>query len=139
MKHSVYFEGKVQSLGVNTTNGFATVGVIEPGMYTFSTSSEEHIVLIEGTLRVRLPGQDWKVFSKGQEIVVQPNVSFDIEARLERIMETRVGEESVEILTTDEKLAQRIGREIRKAYQGTVSYKWSEDANLVRVNWARYI
>lgn len=56
---------------------------------------------------------------------------------LERIMGIRDGEESVEILTTDEKLAQRIGREIRKAYQGTVSYKWSEDANLARVNWTR--
>jgi len=52
-------------------------------------------------------------------------------------METREGDKSVEILTTDEKLAQRIGREIRKAYQGTVSYKWSEDANFVRVNWSR--
>ena len=81
MKHSVYFDGKVQSLGVNTTNGFATVGVIEPGTYTFSTSSEEHIVLIEGTLRVRLPDEDWKVFSKGQEIAVRPKVSFDIQAQ----------------------------------------------------------
>lgn len=56
---------------------------------------------------------------------------------LERIMTIREGDERVEILTTDEKLAQRIGREIRKAYQGTVSFKWSEDANLVRVNWSR--
>jgi NMD protein affecting ribosome stability and mRNA decay len=58
---------------------------------------------------------------------------------LERIMGIREEDGSVEILTTDEKLAQRIGREIRKAYHGTVSYKWSEDANLVRVNWAREI
>ncbi|MGZ8463838.1 MAG: BCAM0308 family protein [Candidatus Deferrimicrobiaceae bacterium] len=58
---------------------------------------------------------------------------------LERIMEIRDGDEGVEILTTDEKLAQRIGREIRKAYDGTVSYKWSEDANLVRVDWSRDI
>ena len=56
---------------------------------------------------------------------------------LERIMSIREGDGSVEILTTDEKLAQRVGREIRKAYQGTVSFKWSEDANLVRVNWSR--
>jgi NMD protein affecting ribosome stability and mRNA decay len=56
---------------------------------------------------------------------------------LERIMDIRDGSESVEILTTDEKLAQRIGREIRKAYHGTASYKWSEDANLLRVNWSR--
>jgi hypothetical protein len=56
---------------------------------------------------------------------------------LERIMGIRDENESVEILTTDEKLAQRIGREIRKAYHGTVSYRWSEDANLLRVNWSR--
>ena len=56
---------------------------------------------------------------------------------LERIMDIREGDESVEILTTDEKLGQRIGREIRKAYQGSVSYKWLEDANLLRVGWSR--
>lgn len=56
---------------------------------------------------------------------------------LERIMAVRDEDGSVEVLTTDEKLAQRIGREVRKAYQGTVSYKWSEDANLVRVDWSR--
>ena len=80
MKHSVYFDGKVQSLGVNTPDGFATVGVIEPGKYTFSTSSEERIVITEGTLRVRLPGEEWKVVSRGKEVTVRPNVSFDIEA-----------------------------------------------------------
>jgi len=56
---------------------------------------------------------------------------------LERIMGLREADDGVEILTTDEKLAQRIGREIRKACHGTVAYKWSEDANLLRVTWAR--
>jgi uncharacterized protein YaiE (UPF0345 family) len=39
IKHSTYFDGKVQSLGINTEQGYATVGVIEPGKYTFSTTS----------------------------------------------------------------------------------------------------
>jgi NMD protein affecting ribosome stability and mRNA decay len=56
---------------------------------------------------------------------------------LERIMAIRERDGSVEVLTTDEKLAQRIGREIRKAYHGTASYKWSEDASLLRVDWSR--
>jgi NMD protein affecting ribosome stability and mRNA decay len=56
---------------------------------------------------------------------------------LERIMELREGADGMEILTTDEKLAQRIGREIRKAFRGTLAYKWSEDASLLRVTWAR--
>jgi uncharacterized protein YaiE (UPF0345 family) len=81
MKHSVYFEGKVQSLEVRAAGGRATVGVIEPGRYNFSTSSEEHIVLVEGSMKVRLPGKDWREISKGgPELVVPKDASFDIEA-----------------------------------------------------------
>ncbi len=80
MKHSTYFDGKVQSLEVHTPAGRATVGVIEPGQYRFSTASEEHIVLIEGTMRVKLPGDDWQIVQKGREFVVQRDVSFDIDA-----------------------------------------------------------
>ena len=56
---------------------------------------------------------------------------------LERIMEIRAQADRVEVLTTEAKLAQRIGREIHKAYQGVVAYKWSEDADLLRVTWVR--
>ena len=31
-------------------------------------------------MRVKLPGGDWQNVQKGREIVVQRNVSFDIEA-----------------------------------------------------------
>lgn len=82
MKHSQYFGGKVQSLELFTTGGDrATVGVIEPGRFTFSTSSEEHIVLVEGTMKVRLPNADWQTIAKGEHLVVAPNASFDIEAQ----------------------------------------------------------
>jgi len=82
MKHAVYFDGNVQSLEVRTTDGRATVGVIEPGQYRFSTTSEEHIVVIEGSMRVMLPGRDWQdVRRSGPELVVPPNVSFDIDAK----------------------------------------------------------
>ena len=39
MKHNSYFEGKVQSLALREHDGPATIGVIEPGSYSFSTSS----------------------------------------------------------------------------------------------------
>lgn len=54
-----------------------------------------------------------------------------------RIMYLRESGGRVEVATTDEKLAQRIGRELRKACHGTVEYKWSEDAKLLRVRWSR--
>lgn len=56
---------------------------------------------------------------------------------LQRIMFVKEEGGTLEISTTDEKLAQRIGREVRKACRGTVEYKWSEDSKLLRVNWAR--
>ena len=80
MKHNSYFDGRVQSLAVNTPEGYATVGVIEPGKYTFKTDSEEHIQIVAGTVKVKLPGGSWQSFSKTQTFVVPAHASFDIEA-----------------------------------------------------------
>ena len=80
MKHNSYFEGKVQSLAVNTTDGPATVGVIAPGKYSFGTDCEEHMHIVAGTLKARLPGGEWKSYGKGQFFVVPPHVKFEVEA-----------------------------------------------------------
>ncbi|MHB0913249.1 MAG: BCAM0308 family protein [Armatimonadota bacterium] len=56
---------------------------------------------------------------------------------LERIMDIEASDEGLTVFTTNEKLAQKIGRAMHKAYDGTVEYKWSEDNKLVRVNWYR--
>ncbi len=56
---------------------------------------------------------------------------------LERIMSIDVVESGIEITTTNEKLAQRIGRSLQKAYQGRVRYKWSDDTKLLRAEWER--
>jgi uncharacterized protein YaiE (UPF0345 family) len=80
VKHSVYFDGKVQSLELATAKGRATVGVIEPGQYQFSTSSEERITVIEGLMKTRLPGAGWQELGQGEELVVPKGVSFDIDA-----------------------------------------------------------
>lgn len=56
---------------------------------------------------------------------------------LERIIDMSGDDGNYEILTTNERLAQRIGRALHKAYDGNVTYKWSEDNKLVRVSWQR--
>jgi NMD protein affecting ribosome stability and mRNA decay len=57
---------------------------------------------------------------------------------LERIMAiTEDGRGNVVITTTNEKMAQRIGRAIRKAFHGDVSYDFSHDNKLARVEWVR--
>jgi hypothetical protein len=39
--------------------------------------------------------------------------------------------------TTTEKLAQRLGRAVRKARGGKVEYKWSRNNKFVRVCWEK--
>lgn len=56
---------------------------------------------------------------------------------LERIMGIDTHGDVMELTTTNEKLAQRIGKALHKAYSGDVEYKWSEDNKLARVNWHR--
>jgi purine/pyrimidine-nucleoside phosphorylase len=80
MKHNIYFDGRVQSLGLETENGNATIGVITPGMYTFSTSTEERMKITSGELSVKLPGEAWKKVEVGKEFIIQANSSFDAEA-----------------------------------------------------------
>jgi hypothetical protein len=57
---------------------------------------------------------------------------------LERVMSVKEnGYGSLIILTTNEKLAQRLGRAVKKAFHGDVVYRWSHDNKLARVDWER--
>jgi uncharacterized protein YaiE (UPF0345 family) len=80
MKHTVYFEGKVQSLSLDTESGRATIGVITPGNYSFGTATEERMVITSGVLKAKLPQKDWTTYKAGQEFIVKENLSFEVEA-----------------------------------------------------------
>jgi NMD protein affecting ribosome stability and mRNA decay len=56
---------------------------------------------------------------------------------LARIMEIRQEGSELTVHTTDEKLAEKLGREIYKSHSGRLSFQWSEDESFVRVNWSR--
>ncbi len=57
---------------------------------------------------------------------------------LERVMSIRDdGFGKMIVATTNEKLAQRLGRAIKKAFRGEVAYNWSHENKLVRVEWER--
>lgn len=65
----------------------------------------------------------------------------DVRARnvnpLERVMEIREDGGQIEVTTTNEKLAQRLGRAMRRAYSGHVEYQWLDDSKQARVHWSR--
>lgn len=56
---------------------------------------------------------------------------------MERIMEIRDSDGGLVVQTTNEKLAQRLGRAVFKAHGGAVEYKWSDGTKLARINWRR--
>ncbi len=55
---------------------------------------------------------------------------------LERIIEITESEEGIVVTTTNEKLAQRIGRTLKSTYQGDTTYHWSEP-KFLSVEWQR--
>lgn len=55
---------------------------------------------------------------------------------LERIIELKDRGATIDITTTHEKLAQRIGKKIHKACQGELEIKWTKD-KITRVVWER--
>ena len=75
---NTYFDGKVKSLGFES-NGKKSLGVMEPGEYTFDTSMHETMQVISGTLTVRLPGSDeWKDYNAGDSFEVDAGKEFDL-------------------------------------------------------------
>ncbi len=56
---------------------------------------------------------------------------------LERIMKIVKTKQGIEITTTNEKLAQRIGKSLNRAYQGNIAYHWSDSNKLLRAVWMR--
>jgi uncharacterized protein YaiE (UPF0345 family) len=76
ISHNSYFEGKVQSLGLDTSHGKATVGVMLPGKYKFGTSTQEKMVIVSGVLNVNLGDAAWKEYKAQESFNVDANTSF---------------------------------------------------------------
>lgn len=81
LKHSVYFEGAVQSVGFERLGRRASVGVIEPGSYHFGTEAAERMTVVSGMLRAKLDGRhEWLSFPAGTCFEIPASSGFDVEA-----------------------------------------------------------
>ncbi len=84
LKTSEYFDGKVKSISLTTSQGPATVGVMEKGEYKFSTAKKEVMVVTSGSLKVKLPGKDtFKTILKDDSFQIDENSSFQVVAEEE--------------------------------------------------------
>jgi len=76
-----YFDGNVKSLGFNTSEGNASIGVMATGEYEFGTDTVEFMTVTSGKLAVQLPGSDqWKDFEQGETFTVDAKVKFTVKA-----------------------------------------------------------
>lgn len=79
LKVNEYFDGKVKSIGFDDDQGPVTSGVMEAGDYTFSTSSNELMLVVSGALTIKRPEDaKWMTFPAGGSFHVSANVSFDV-------------------------------------------------------------
>jgi purine/pyrimidine-nucleoside phosphorylase len=81
LKHSTYFEGKVQSVGFERNGRRATAGVIDVGEFHFGTDAAERMTIVSGELSARLPGESaWRAFPAGTSFEVPAKSGFDVKA-----------------------------------------------------------
>lgn len=87
---------------------------------------------------VTLRGDYWRQHRAEIQNLIQ-NVAAEVAEvnPMARIMAVTDDDETLVVETTTEKLAQRIGRQLVRAYNGSVRYRWSGGNHLVRVDWER--
>jgi uncharacterized protein YaiE (UPF0345 family) len=81
LKHNVYFEGRVQSVGFERNGRRQTAGVIDAGEYHFGTDAPERMTVVSGELSIKLDGaSEWKPYPAGTSFEVAGKSGFDVRA-----------------------------------------------------------
>ncbi len=79
-----YFDGKVKSIGFETKEGKATIGVMAPGEYAFGTSTVELMTVISGEMTVLLPEEkEWKTYKEGESFRVEKDKKFAVKTEID--------------------------------------------------------
>lgn len=82
-KANIYFDGKVTSRTLNFADGsIKTLGIMNPGEYTFGTSDKEIMEIMSGEMDIQLPDNDAWITIKGpQSFEVPANSSFNLKVK----------------------------------------------------------
>jgi uncharacterized protein YaiE (UPF0345 family) len=78
-KTNQYFDGKVVSIGLESAEGRATVGVMAAGEYEFGTDTVEIMTVVSGQLTIQQPGETtWTTYNKCESFTVAKGVKFKV-------------------------------------------------------------
>jgi len=80
---NIYFNGKVASRAIILADGTRqTLGVMQPGEYTFETNEAEIMEMMSGELEIRLPGEtEFRALNTPETFNVPANSSFDLKIK----------------------------------------------------------
>ncbi len=71
------------------------------------------------------------------DIIKNTETKSRVKSPLGRVMEISQEGNVLTVSTTEDKLAQKLGREVYRAHKGELHFQWAHDQELVRVNWQR--
>ena len=77
---NVFFQGRVVSHSIVDDKGVRrSLGVVQPGAYTFTTAAPEIMEITAGVVRAKVDGEDeWGLYTAGQSFHVPANTSFEM-------------------------------------------------------------
>lgn len=80
-KANVYFDGKVTSRTLTFTDGSRkTLGILQPGEYTFNTEAAERMEILAGNTQASIDGGEWRDYPAGSQFDVPAHSRFSIRA-----------------------------------------------------------
>ncbi|MDO6707862.1 MULTISPECIES: pyrimidine/purine nucleoside phosphorylase [unclassified Photobacterium] len=83
LNNNEYFDGNVKSIGFESQGDRSSVGVMQPGVYTFSTAAPERMTVVKGAISVKLPGHvDWETYNAGDDFEVPGDASFEVQIQV---------------------------------------------------------
>ena len=110
----------------------------EEAYFYASTQPDTHKVLCPACHKIRDRYAEGQVTLRASAFLIIQNE--EVRAKgvnpLERIIAITESDEGMVVTTTNEKLAQRIGRTLKSTYHGQTTYHWSEP-KMLTVEWQR--
>ena len=74
-----YFDGNVMSIAYESETNPASVGVMAPGDYVFSTAVKEKMTVITGALEITMPNLTSSItYTAGESFDVDADSSFNV-------------------------------------------------------------
>lgn len=101
-----------------------------PGDLRLEKRQVEGVVTLKGVFLLEHMEEIRNLINRVAKLGRQRNVA----ARIFEVVQT---DHELVIETTDEHLAERMGKEVQKAFKGNLDIKWQEKDSFARVSWRR--